>query len=100
MTAQPHEPDRMPERIPKTADGVAGALAPARRMDFYRELGTAELGEVEAVLRKWWCWAMLDTDPDRQRAVRDADNGATGIPVEQAHPLLAALIEQERAGRE
>jgi hypothetical protein len=55
------------ERVPRTADGIAAALIPARRMEFYRQLGTSPVERVEAVLRRWWCEAMLDTDPQRER---------------------------------
>ncbi|GAA3127366.1 hypothetical protein [Streptomyces goshikiensis] len=32
-------------------------------VEFYRELLAAAPEEAEGVLRRWWCEAMLDTDP-------------------------------------
>ncbi|MEU9833690.1 hypothetical protein AB0D67_19395 [Streptosporangium sp. NPDC048047] len=40
-------------------------------MEFYRELGQAPLDQAEVILRRWWCEAMLDTDPEADR-IRDA----------------------------
>ncbi|WP_219505306.1 hypothetical protein [Nonomuraea ceibae] len=61
--------------VPKTADGIAAALSPARRMEFYRQLGTAPLGQVEAVLRRWWCEAVLDADPRAEHVYHAAISG-------------------------
>ncbi|GAB2891478.1 hypothetical protein [Streptomyces mayteni] len=99
MSVQPihyHQPEGG-ERVPRTIDGIAGALSAPRRMEFYRELGTAPLDRAEAVLRRWWCEAMLDTDPDGDRVTAAALDGtlpkatiedviarrrAQGLPVE------------------
>ena len=85
------------ERVPRMVDGIAGALSAPRRMEFYRVLGTAPLDRAEAVLRRWWCEAMLDTDPGGDRVTAVALDGtlpkatvqdviarrrAQGLPVE------------------
>ncbi|WBP92210.1 hypothetical protein [Kitasatospora cathayae] len=76
MSVQPvhHQSDPEP-RVPRTADGIAAVLTGARRMEFYRELGQAEIGEVEGVLLRWWCEAMLDTDPEQDRIIQAARSG-------------------------
>ncbi|MFI6485865.1 hypothetical protein ACIBH1_48735 [Nonomuraea sp. NPDC050663] len=83
--------------MPKTADGIAGALSPTRRMDFYRELGTAQLEQAEAVLRRWWCEAMLDTDPDADRIYQSAIGGnlrkATLAEVEASRAAKGSPVE-------
>lgn len=89
MSVQPahyHHPEGG-ERVPRTADGIAAALAPARRMEFYRELGTASVDRAEAVLRRWWCEAMLDTDPDGDRITAAALNGT--LPTTTVEDVLA-----------
>jgi hypothetical protein len=76
MSAQPvhpHDPDA--PRVPRTFDGIADALAGARRMQFFREFGSAPLDQAENVLRRWWCEAMLDTDPHRHQVREAALNG-------------------------
>ncbi|MCB5170251.1 hypothetical protein LG634_36315 [Streptomyces bambusae] len=78
MTAQPFEPTpapQEPERVPRTFDGIANALQGAQRMRFFREFGEAPLEQAEAVLRRWWCEAMLDTDPDADKVREAAMNG-------------------------
>jgi hypothetical protein len=72
----------MPEesRVPRTVDGSAAALSPARRMDFYKRLGTTQLDQAAAVLRRWWCEAMLDTDPEAERVTAEAEHGSTVSP--------------------
>lgn len=40
-------------------------------MEFYRELGQAPLDQAEVILRRWWCEAMLDTDPEADQ-IREA----------------------------
>ncbi|MFJ9846327.1 hypothetical protein ACIRYZ_38985 [Kitasatospora sp. NPDC101155] len=74
MSVQPvHHPE---PRVPRTIDGIAAALAPARRMAFYREVGQAEAGgELQQVVATWWGEAMLDTDPDRERIIAAANAG-------------------------
>ncbi|RKN36717.1 hypothetical protein [Streptomyces hoynatensis] len=75
------------ERVPRTVDGIAGALAAPRRMEFYRELGTAPLERAEAVLRRWWCEAMLDTDPEGDRITAAALDGT--LPQATIEDVLA-----------
>jgi hypothetical protein len=75
----PHGTEHTRERVPRTADGIAAALAPARRMDFYRELGTSPVESVEAVLRRWWCEAMPDTDPQGERIAAAATEGTLAL---------------------
>ena len=90
MTAQsihPHEPDR----VPRNAEGIAAALDGARRMEFYRELLAAAPEEAEGVLRRWWCEAMLDTDPAGERLTVAALDGT--LPT----TAVADLIERRRA---
>ncbi|MEU7742067.1 hypothetical protein [Nonomuraea sp. NPDC049158] len=48
-------------------------------MEFYRELGTAQLDQAEAVLRRWWCEAMLDTDPEADQMRKAALEGTLHI---------------------
>ncbi|WP_245880820.1 hypothetical protein [Streptomyces zhaozhouensis] len=73
--------------MPRTADGIAAALSPARRMEFYRELGTAQLDQAEAVLRRWWCEAMLDADPEGDRLTAAALDGT--LPLASVSSVLA-----------
>lgn len=80
------------ERVPRTADGIAAALAPARRMEFYRELGTSPVERVEAVLRRWWCEAMLDTDPQGERITAAAMQGT--LPLSTMDDVAARRREQ------
>lgn len=96
MSAQPIHPHE-PDRVPRNADGIAAALDGERRMEFYRELLAAAPEEAEAVLRRWWSEAMLDTDPVGDRLTAAALDGtlatvsveeivarrqAAGLPVE------------------
>ncbi|MEW1551835.1 hypothetical protein [Streptomyces tsukubensis] len=90
MSAQPvhsHEPDR----VPRNADGIAAALDGGRRMDFYRELLAAAPEDAGAVLRRWWCEAMLDTDPEGDRLTEAALNGT--LPT----TTVTAAVERRRA---
>ncbi|RKN46666.1 hypothetical protein [Streptomyces hoynatensis] len=89
MSVQPvhHHSPAGEERVPRTADGIVGALSPAWRMEFYRELGTAPLDQAEAVLRRWWCEAMLDTDPDGDRITAAALDGT--LPLAGVSSVLA-----------
>ncbi len=77
MTAQPvqpHEPGG--PRVPRTIQGIADALAPDRRMEFYRLVLVAEAGvELQSVIATWWGQAMLDTDPDREGVISAAEAG-------------------------
>ena len=84
--------------VPRNAEGIAAALSGARRMEFYRELLAAAPQDAEAVLRHWWCEAVLDADQTRGdqlaaaalagtlplRGVADAVEArrAAGLPVE------------------
>ncbi|MCZ1006523.1 hypothetical protein [Streptomyces lydicus] len=63
MSAQPIHPHE-PDRVPRNADGIGAALSGERRMEFYGKLLAAAPENAEAVLRCWWCEAMLDTSPD------------------------------------
>jgi hypothetical protein len=78
MTAQPIHPHE-PERVARNAEGIAAALSGERRMEFYRELLAAAPEAAEGVLRRWWCEAMLDTDPDGDRLVAAAVDGTLSI---------------------
>ncbi|GAA3515167.1 hypothetical protein GCM10023075_77560 [Streptosporangium album] len=62
-------------------------------MEFYRELGRAPLDQAEAILRRWWCEAMLDTDPEADR-IREAALEGT-LPVAT---LADVLARRERQG--
>ncbi|MEU3755039.1 hypothetical protein AB0H17_20055 [Streptomyces olivoreticuli] len=77
MTAQPihpHEPDG--PRVPRTIQGIADALAPDRRMEFYRLVLATEAGpELQSVIATWWGQAMLDTDPARDHIITAAEAG-------------------------
>ncbi|MFF2331908.1 MULTISPECIES: hypothetical protein [unclassified Streptomyces] len=78
MTAQPiHHQE--PERVPRNANGIAEALDGPRRVEFYRQLLAAAPEEAEGVLRRWWCEAMLDTDPEGDRLVAAAIDGTLPI---------------------
>jgi hypothetical protein len=90
MTAQPIHPHE-PERVPRNAEGIAAALDGPRRMEFYRELLAAAPEEAEGVLRRWWCEAMLDTDPAGDRLTAAALDGT--LPT----TAVADLIERRRA---
>ncbi|MFE2498818.1 hypothetical protein [Streptomyces scopuliridis] len=92
MSAQPIHPHE-PDRVPRNADGIAAALDGERRMEFYRELLAAAPEQAEAVLRRWWCEAMLDTDPAGDRLTEAALNGTlptTGV--------TEAIARRHRAG--
>ncbi|WP_406318918.1 hypothetical protein OHA77_16315 [Streptosporangium sp. NBC_01639] len=57
-------------------------------MEFYRELGQAPLDQAEAILRRWWCEAMLDTDPEADQ-IREAALEGT-LPVTTLADVLAS----------
>lgn len=90
MTAQPIHPHE-PDRVPRNAEGIAAALDGARRMEFYRELLAAAPEQAEGVLRRWWCEAMLDTDPAGDRLTAAALDGT--LPT----TAVADLIERRRS---
>ena len=89
-------------RVPRTADGIANALSGSRRMEFYRELGTAPMDKAEAVLRRWWCEAMLDTDPAAKEIERELREGRApaGTPVEDVFPDWDDHVARARARRQ
>lgn len=62
-------------------------------MEFYRELGMAPLDQAEAILRRWWCEAMLDTDPKADQIRKAALEGT--LPVAT---LADVLARRERQG--
>jgi hypothetical protein len=68
-------------------------------MDFYRQLGTAQLDKAEAVLRRWWCEAMLDTDPEAERVRAEVENGVNCFPAEDVFPAFAELVARTRTER-
>ena len=93
MSARPvhaHVPEA--SRVPRTVDGIAAALEGARRMEFYRELGTSPLDRAEEVLRRWWCEAMLDTDPETDRIRHAALDGV--LPVATLADVIARREQQ------
>ncbi|GAA0377451.1 hypothetical protein Acor_43290 [Acrocarpospora corrugata] len=71
-------------------------------MDFYRELGTAPLDRAEAVLRRWWCEAMLDTDPGLKGVEQEIREGRAGVgtAAEDVFPNWADHVAKARARRE
>ncbi|MFD7919996.1 hypothetical protein ACFV3R_12305 [Streptomyces sp. NPDC059740] len=83
MSAQPEHPADVGVRpLPHTIDAVAAALAGAKRMAFYAEVGQAEEGEpINAVLRKWWMEAMFDSVPGREQRLADAASGHRLVPL-------------------
>lgn len=88
MTAESiHSHEAGGDRVPRTYDGIVGALQGAQRMRFFREFGEAPLEQAEAVLRRWWCEAMLDTDPDADR-VREAALDGT-LPTTTVEDVIA-----------
>ncbi|MFI0901837.1 hypothetical protein [Streptomyces sp. NPDC020983] len=90
MTAQPIHPHE-PDRVPRNAEGIAAALDGERRMEFYRELLAAAPEDAGAVLRRWWCEAMLDTDP--------AGDSLTAAALDGTLPTtpVADLVARRRA---
>jgi hypothetical protein len=102
LMAQPIQPqadDRTDERVPRTADGIGAALSLVRRMEFYRELGTSRVERVEAVLRRWWCEAMFDTDPQGERITAAALDGTLPLSTcGQAATRLEGWSRREGGG--
>ena len=70
MNTQPaHSSEPNTPRVPHTIGGIAEALRGSRRAEFFAELLRAAQGrELDEVLVAWWGRAMLDSDPDRDRA--------------------------------
>ncbi|MDI1458945.1 hypothetical protein NHG22_34830 [Streptomyces sp. ATE26] len=85
MTAQPIHPHD-PERVSRNAEGIAAALTGERRMEFYRKLLAVASEKAEGVLRRWWCEAMLDTDPAGDRITAAALDGT--LPTTAAADFL------------
>jgi len=94
MSAQPIHPRPEPDRVPRNAEGIAAALDGERRMEFYRELLAAAPEAAEGVLRRWWCEAMLDTDPVGDRFTESSLNGT--LPTKS---VTAAIARRRAAGR-
>ncbi|MEV8057157.1 hypothetical protein AB0P37_11660 [Streptomyces antimycoticus] len=90
MSAQPIQPNE-PDRVPRNAGGIAAAIDGERRMEFHRELLAAAPEDVEGGLRRWWCEAMLDTDPSGGRFTEAVLNGT--LPTKS----VAAAITRRRA---
>jgi hypothetical protein len=94
MTAQPtgRSERSVGDRVPRTIDGIAEALRGADRMEFYREVGQAGVGEeLQHIVATWWARAVLVTDPDGpalQRAV-----AARALPTLS----MGEVVERRRA---
>ncbi|CAM5718122.1 hypothetical protein ADL28_44445 [Streptomyces violaceusniger] len=93
MSAQSIHPHAEPDRVPRNAEGIAASLEGERRMEFYRELLAAAPEDAEGVLRRWWCEAMLDTDPACGRVSEAALNGT--LPTKS---VAAAIARRQAAG--
>ncbi|MDT0453654.1 hypothetical protein [Streptomyces hesseae] len=95
MRAQPvHYGDSGAPSIPRTQNGVAEALPPADRMEFYREMGQADEHELLGVLRRWWMRAMMYADPLAEPVRTAIETGtAPGRPA-------AAVLHEAQAARE
>ncbi|QXE35836.1 hypothetical protein KQY30_17780 [Streptomyces sp. GMY02] len=74
MSALPVHQHR-PDRVPRNGAGTAAALDSVKRIEFYRELLVAAPEEAEAILKRWWCEAMLDTAPGGDRLTLASLNG-------------------------
>ncbi|MEV5950408.1 hypothetical protein [Streptomyces sp. NPDC051993] len=92
QTVHPHDAGLPP--LPRTQNAVAGALPPADRMEFYREMGEADETELVGVLRRWWLRARLYAEPlpDETRAVVEAGQAPGRSAI--------ALVREARAARE
>ena len=78
--------------IPRTQDGVAAALPRAQRMEFYREMGEADVETIGGVLKRWWLRAELYRDPEGDRIHAAVQAGsATGISASTVLCRLGAL---------
>ncbi|MFF4734984.1 hypothetical protein ACFY2W_03650 [Streptomyces sp. NPDC001262] len=77
----------MNSRVPRNYGGIASALRGSRRTEFLGELGEAPLSQAESVLRRWWCEAILDTDPNADR-IREAALEGT-LPTTTVEDVLA-----------
>ena len=92
MTAQPIHPHE-PERVPRNTEGIAAALSDERRTEFYRELLAAAPEEAKGILQRWWCEAMLDTDPAGDRLTVAALDGT--LPTTAVADLVARRREAD-----
>ncbi|MFE0043700.1 hypothetical protein [Streptomyces albireticuli] len=80
--------------VPRTQNGVAEALPPADRMEFYREMGQADEHELLGVLRRWWLRATMYADPLPEPLRTAVENGtAPGRPA-------AVVLREAQAARE
>ncbi|MFJ9777633.1 hypothetical protein ACIRVF_41410 [Kitasatospora sp. NPDC101157] len=77
------------QSIPGTQDAVAAALPPAQRMEFYREMGEADIETIGGVLKRWWLRAELYRDPEGDR-IHDAVQAGTA-PGTSASAVLRRL---------
>ncbi len=93
MTAQPIHPHDPDPRVPRNANGIAEALVGTRRVEFLRQLLAAAPEEAEAVLRQWWCEAMLDTDPLGDRITAAALDGTL-----ETTPVADLIARRREAG--
>ncbi|MFD9453434.1 hypothetical protein ACFWBC_10130 [Streptomyces sp. NPDC059985] len=93
MTAQPIHPHDPDPRVPRNANGIAEALSGTRRVEFLRQLLAAAPEEAEAVLRRWWCDAMLDTDPTGDRITAAALDGTLATT-----PVADLIARRREAG--
>lgn len=101
MSAQPvddfrYDPQAILQALPEQWHEVflaeyEQAVSAARRPEQFHALYT--------MLRRWALQAERYADPAYGRARLAARSGSAGVGVEQAHPALASLIEQERARR-
>ncbi|MBP8536071.1 hypothetical protein [Streptomyces sp. MK37H] len=80
-------------KLNEVAPGIAAALDGERRMEFYRELLAVAPEDAEGVLRRWWCEALLDTDPSGGRFTEAVLNGT--LPTKS---VAAAITRRQAAG--
>ncbi|MFI2077654.1 hypothetical protein [Streptomyces triculaminicus] len=99
MSAQPvHFGDSGAPSIPRTQNGVAEALPPADRMEFYRKMGQADETELLGVLRRWWLRAAMYVDP-LPETVRTAVEVGTAPGRSVASAVREALAAREADSR-
>ncbi|MFE7193976.1 hypothetical protein [Kitasatospora sp. NPDC057541] len=86
-----HGPHDGRRPVPRTQDGVAEALPPAQRMEFYREMGEADDTTIGGVLQRWWLRAELYRDPEGDRIHAAVQAGAApGTPASAVLGRLGA----------
>ena len=96
MTAQPtgRPSGAGADRVPLTIDGIAEALRGADRMEFYREVGQADVeDQLRDVIATWWGRAMLATDPAGPALARAVATGS--LPTVS----MAEVVERRPRGR-